>query len=65
VGGGARRGRVHAVPARGIFNAATGAAFVEHILSKGNSEDPAELFRRFMGREPDLSALLERSGLTG
>jgi oligopeptidase A len=47
----------------GIFNATTGAAFVEHILSKGNSEDPAELFRRFMGREPDLDALLRRCGL--
>jgi oligopeptidase A len=47
----------------GIFNAKVGAAFVEHILSKGNSQDPAELFRAFMGREPDLNALLERSGL--
>lgn len=47
----------------GIFNPATGAAFVEHILSKGNSADPAELYRAFMGREPDLNALLRRSGL--
>ncbi len=47
----------------GIFNPATGAAFVEHILSKGNSADPAELYRGFMGREPDLNALLRRSGL--
>ncbi len=48
----------------GIFNAKTGAAFVAHILSRGNSADPAELYRAFMGREPDLTALLERSGLT-
>ncbi len=47
----------------GIFNAEVGAAFVEHILSRGNSQDPAELYRAFMGREPDLNALLERSGL--
>ena len=47
----------------GIFNAETGADFVTHILSRGNSEDPAELFRRFMGRDPDLQALLVRSGL--
>lgn len=47
----------------GIFNAATGGDFVTHILSKGNSEDPAELYRRFMGRDPDLAALLQRSGL--
>ncbi|MES1194873.1 MAG: M3 family metallopeptidase, partial [Opitutus sp.] len=47
----------------GLFNARTGAAFVEQILSKGNSADPMELYRAFMGREPDLRALLVRSGL--
>lgn len=47
----------------GVFNPETGAAFVEQILSKGNSADPAELYRAFMGRDPDLSALLARSGL--
>jgi oligopeptidase A len=48
----------------GIFSAKVGTQFVEHILSKGNSVDPAELYRAFMGREPDLGALLRRSGLT-
>lgn len=47
----------------GIFNPEVGASFIEHILSKGNSIDPAELYRGFMGREPDLGALLRRSGL--
>ncbi len=47
----------------GIFNARTGAEFVAHILSKGNSADPMELYRGFMGREPDPKALLVRSGL--
>lgn len=47
----------------GIFNAATGADFIRHILSRGNSADPAELYRGFMGRDPDLAALLKRSGL--
>lgn len=47
----------------GIFSPEAGQAFREHILSKGDSEDPAELYRRFMGRDPDPDALLLRSGL--
>jgi oligopeptidase A len=47
----------------GIFSREAGVAFRENILSKGDSEDPAELYRRFMGRDPDPNALLTRSGL--
>jgi oligopeptidase A len=47
----------------GIFNRETGRAFVEHVLSRGDSEDPGVLFARFLGRGPDPEALLRRSGL--
>ena len=47
----------------GIFSRETGMAFRTDILSKGDSEDPAQLYRNFMGRDPDVNALLERSGL--
>ncbi|MDQ8184974.1 M3 family metallopeptidase [Pelagicoccus sp. SDUM812002] len=47
----------------GIFSEEAGRAFRECILSKGNSEDPAKLFKDFMGRDPDPQALLKRCGL--
>ena len=47
----------------GIFNPETGAAFRSWILERGDSEDPAVLYRGFMGRDPDPTALLERLGL--
>src|ERR1035441_8872382 len=47
----------------GIFSREIGREFREKILAKGDSDDPAELYRSFMGREPDPRALLERSGL--
>ena len=47
----------------GIFSRNAGEAFRMCILASGDSEDPGELFRRFMGRDPDPEALLRRSGL--
>ncbi|MCU1233947.1 MAG: Oligopeptidase [Candidatus Solibacter sp.] len=47
----------------GIFSREIGAEFRGKILAKGDSEDPAELYRHFMGRDPDPNALLQRSGL--
>lgn len=47
----------------GILNPQTGRAFREHILSKGNSAPADELYRRFMGRDPELEPLLVRAGL--
>jgi oligopeptidase A len=40
-----------------VFSREVGMQFREQILAKGNSEEPAELFRSFMGRDPDLSAI--------
>jgi peptidyl-dipeptidase Dcp len=48
---------------RGIFNREISDRFKEHVLSKGGSENPMELYKRFRGAEPKIDALLERAGL--
>ena len=47
----------------GVFSEKVGREYREMILAKGDSEDPSELYRKFMGRDPDVGALLERAGL--
>ncbi len=47
----------------GFFSRSAGRAFRREILERGDSDDPAVLYRRFMGRDPDPTALLERLGL--
>src|SRR5690554_266852 len=47
----------------GIFDRQTGQLFRDHILSKGGTENPMELYKRFRGQEPNPEALLKRAGL--
>lgn len=47
----------------GIFNRETARSFRENILSKGGTEDPAILYKRFRGQEPTIDALLIRNGI--
>lgn len=48
---------------KGVFSKEVAKKFHDHILSKGGSEHPMELYRRFRGKEPSPSALLKRAGL--
>ena len=48
---------------KGIFDKGTAQAFHDHVLSKGGTEHPMKLYKRFRGSEPDPKALLRRAGL--
>lgn len=47
----------------GIFNPETAQSFRENILSKGGTEHPMTLYKRFRGGEPTIDALLKRNGI--
>lgn len=48
---------------QGILNPKTAKEFASSILSKGGTEHPMKLYKRFRGKEPNIEALLNRSGL--
>ena len=48
---------------KGIFDLETSKSFKENILSKGGTEHPMKLYKRFRGKSPDPKALLKRAGL--
>ena len=48
----------------GIFDPQTGQSFLQNILEKGGSQEPMELFKAFRGREPEVDALLQQTGIS-
>ena len=48
---------------KGIFNKEVATKFKDNVLSKGGTELPMELYKRFRGQEPKPEALLKRAGL--
>lgn len=47
----------------GIFDKSTADSFRNNVLSRGGTENPADLYRRFRGQDPDIEALLVRDGI--
>jgi Zn-dependent oligopeptidase len=48
---------------KGIFNKEVATKFKDNVLSKGGTELPMELYKKFRGQEPKVAALLKRAGL--
>ena len=48
---------------KGIFNPEVANSFRTHVLSKGGTEHPMVLYKRFRGQEPSIDALLKRNGI--
>ena len=47
----------------GIFNPATARSWLENVLSRGGTEAPMTLYKRFRGREPRIDAMMRRDGI--
>ena len=48
----------------GIFNRETARSWVENVLSRGGTEAPMTLYKRFRGTEPGIDAMMRRDGIT-
>lgn len=48
---------------KGLFNRQVADSFRENVLSKGGTEPPMSLYKRFRGKRPDITALLRRDGM--
>ncbi|MBR5169947.1 MAG: M3 family metallopeptidase [Muribaculaceae bacterium] len=48
----------------GIFNRDTARSWVENVLSRGGTEAPMTLYKRFRGTEPGIEAMMRRDGIT-
>ena len=48
----------------GIFDRKTAESFRQNILSRGGTENPDELYRRFRGKDASIDALLQRDGIS-
>lgn len=48
----------------GIFDRQTAQSLRDNVLSRGGTENPMTLYKRFRGQEPTIDALLERNGIT-
>ena len=48
---------------KGIFNTEVANSFRQEVLSKGGTEHPMTLYKRFRGQEPGIDALLRRNGI--
>ena len=48
---------------KGLFNRDTANSFRENVLSKGGTEHPMDLYKKFRGQAPGIQALLRRNGI--
>jgi peptidyl-dipeptidase Dcp len=53
----------HAFKETSLFDPETAESFRRNILSKGGTDDPMEMYKRFRGREPEVKYLLQKRGL--